>query len=97
VGIAGSSPGVKRPECEADHSLTRNLQVKIRGALPLLPQYVFKVWRLVKKWVRPCSVVLSEVRGKLHFYLIIAASLSVPSPHGGGGASTAAGWRVIEI
>jgi len=41
-------PGVKRPEREADHSPPSIAEVKDRGAVPPLPQYVFMSWRLFK-------------------------------------------------
>jgi hypothetical protein len=36
MGIGGSSPGVKRPGCEADHSSPSTAKVKNGGAVPPL-------------------------------------------------------------
>jgi hypothetical protein len=42
------SLGVKWPGSEADHSLPSSAEVKIPGAIPPFPQYVFMAWCLVK-------------------------------------------------
>jgi hypothetical protein len=44
----GLSLGVKRQGREADHSPPPSAQVKMRGAIHPLPQYVFMSWCLVK-------------------------------------------------
>lgn len=35
------SPMLKMPECEADNSYPSNVEVKMRGAIHLLPSYTF--------------------------------------------------------
>jgi hypothetical protein len=42
------SLGVKRPGCEADHSLSSNAEVKNAWSYTSTPQYVFCTWCLVK-------------------------------------------------
>jgi hypothetical protein len=42
------SLGLKRPEREAEHSPPSSADVKVRGAILPLPQYVFMVWYLFK-------------------------------------------------
>jgi hypothetical protein len=42
------TPGAKRPGLEADHTPPPSAEVKMRGAIPLLPQYVFTTSYFVK-------------------------------------------------
>jgi hypothetical protein len=42
MGTGVVSAGVKRPRCEAHHLHTSSVKVKNSGAIPPLPQYVFK-------------------------------------------------------
>jgi hypothetical protein len=42
------TPGVKRPELEADHSLPSGTELIMHETIPPLPEYVFMAWRLVK-------------------------------------------------
>jgi hypothetical protein len=44
--VRGPSPALKWPERET------NAEVKMRGSIPPLPQYVFMVWNLIKQWIR---------------------------------------------
>jgi len=49
AGTGGSfSGGLKRPEREADHSSPSSAEVKVLGAIPTLPPYVFMPWCLLK-------------------------------------------------
>jgi len=48
MGTRGSFPGFKAAVREADHSLTSSGEVRMHGAIPPLPQYVFVAWCLVK-------------------------------------------------
>jgi len=41
--------GVKRPRCEADQPHPSSVEVKMYGAVPPLPHYVFATWYLVKQ------------------------------------------------
>jgi hypothetical protein len=46
IGIL--TPGIKRPVRKADHLPPSNAEVRIRGAVPPLIQYVFMAWCLIK-------------------------------------------------
>jgi hypothetical protein len=46
------TPGVKRLDHEADHSLPSSAEVKNARSYTSTPQYVFVAWCLIKKWVR---------------------------------------------
>jgi len=48
MGMGDTFPGVKRPRRDANHSLPSRAEVKICGAIPPLPPYVFMAWCLVK-------------------------------------------------
>jgi hypothetical protein len=48
VGIRDSFPGVKASGREADHHLHLVPRSRKRGALSLLPQYIFMAWCLVQ-------------------------------------------------
>jgi hypothetical protein len=54
-----NSLGIKRPEREADHSPS-SAEVKMRGAIPPLPQYAFMAWYTVTK----------TAQGQIYLYLI---------------------------
>jgi hypothetical protein len=43
TGTGAPSPGVKRPEREADHSPASSADVKNGGAIPPLPTYIHAV------------------------------------------------------
>jgi hypothetical protein len=43
IDTDSSSPGVKRPECEADHSPPSSAEVKNTGIYTSIPPYVFMV------------------------------------------------------
>jgi hypothetical protein len=47
--VPGAVPlGLKQLGREADHSPPSSAEVRMRGAIPLLPQYIFMAWCLVK-------------------------------------------------
>jgi hypothetical protein len=48
MGTGTLSLGVKRPGCEADHSLPSSAEVKNAWSYTSTPQYVFMAWCLVK-------------------------------------------------
>jgi hypothetical protein len=48
MGTGALSLGVKQPGCETDHSPASSAEVKMRASAPLIPQYVFMAWCLVK-------------------------------------------------
>jgi hypothetical protein len=49
MGTRGSSPGVKRPESEADHSPPSAAEVQNLWSYLNSFQYAFMVWCLVKR------------------------------------------------
>jgi hypothetical protein len=51
-------PWVKRSGRNVDHSPPSSAEVRMRGAIPPLPQYVFVAWCLIKQVTRFHSVVL---------------------------------------
>jgi hypothetical protein len=53
------SPGVKRPVRKAEYAPPLLPSLRIRGAIPPLPQYVFSSWFLIKQRMRLHGVVLS--------------------------------------
>jgi hypothetical protein len=58
MGTEDSYAGVKRKGREDDH-LHVMQRKSMRGAIPALPQYVSKAWRLIKQKIRIHGVVLS--------------------------------------
>jgi hypothetical protein len=44
LGAGDRFSKVKQPEREADHSYLPMPRLKLRGAIPVLPQYVIMVW-----------------------------------------------------
>jgi len=44
----GSSPGVKRPKREADHSPSSSAEVRTAWSYTFTPSYVFTAWCLIK-------------------------------------------------
>jgi hypothetical protein len=48
MGTGDVSPGVKRPECEGDHSRPISAEVKKTWIYIPIPPYVFMAWCLVK-------------------------------------------------
>jgi len=44
MGAGDLCPGVKWPQCEADHSRPFSAEVKIVRSYTSTPQYVFMVW-----------------------------------------------------
>jgi hypothetical protein len=69
---------IKRPRREADYSPPRNAEVKMRGAIPSLPQYVFMAWCLVKhrdNFNVYCAFIIDRNRAKIgtgvaHWYRV---------------------------
>jgi hypothetical protein len=59
MGMGDTFPGVKRPRRDANHSLPSRAEVKICGAIPPLPPYVFMAWYLIKQGIRLHDVVFS--------------------------------------
>jgi hypothetical protein len=55
--------GVKQPERETDQSPPSNAEVKMRGAIPLLPQYICMV-QCLSKWYVFMSVVFTYDTGE---------------------------------
>jgi hypothetical protein len=45
--LGAVSPGIKRPEREADHPVSSSAEVKDVGAIPTLPQHFFMAWCLI--------------------------------------------------
>jgi hypothetical protein len=53
------STEVKRPGREADHSPHQVPRLRVLGAIPPFPQYLFMEWCLIQQWMRLHSVALS--------------------------------------
>jgi hypothetical protein len=53
-----SFPEVRRPGREAGHAPQPIVELRMRGAIPPLPQYAFMAWCLIKQWIHLQVVVL---------------------------------------
>jgi len=53
------NPRVKRPGREADHTYTPSAEVRMRGAIPPLPKYIFMTWYLINHRTHLHGVELS--------------------------------------
>jgi hypothetical protein len=58
MGTDGFSPGIKRPECEADKSFPSSADVKIVWSYTFTLPYVFLAWCLVKQKMQLHGVIM---------------------------------------